>query len=224
MLFVVVGLNSGMRFESGEEKYGVYNLAAAVVIAIFCVFFLDNIRRRNYESHRAVHRINEELQSTFVELRTINEELEHTSIELSTKNEELRKANEIKSELLGIASHDLKNPLQVIIGYAGLLQERMKEDKFAHDRLGMIIKSSDKMLKLITELLETAATDRGRLKMNLTAVDVGKTADAVLKNIIYLAEKKNQEIFFSAEKECTVRGDKLLLQQVMDNLIGNAIK
>lgn len=223
-IFLVAGVGSHMVFRLWTQLYGGYNLLAALAVSIPAILLLDNIRRRNYENYCSVHRSNEELQKTFVELRTINEELERASVELSQKNEELRQANEIKSELLGIAAHDLKNPLQVIIGYTGLLQEAVKEFPTARRTLGMINKSSDKMLNLITELLETATIDSGKLKMNITAVDIGALAKKVARDISHLAEKKKQEISLSISEGCLVRGDKMLLQQVMDNLISNAVK
>lgn len=224
IIFFIVGVLSGMEYSLWSQKYGGYNLIAATLASLCAIFILDNIRRRNYENHRSLHHVNEELQDTFEELRIINKQLEQASIELSNKNEELRKANEIKSELLGIVAHDLKNPLQVIIGYTALLKDEVKESLTAHKKLGMINKSSDKMLTLITDLLETASIDSGKLKMNIVPVDLGQLARSVVKEILHLAEKKRQDINFTSEKNCVIKADKMLVRQVMDNLISNAIK
>lgn len=224
ILFFVVGGLSGMEYRLWPQIYGGYNLIAATLASLSAIFILDNIRRRNYENHRSLHHVNEELQDTFEELRIINNELEQASMELSNKNEELRKANEIKSELLGIVAHDLKNPLQVIIGYTGLLKVEVNEIPSAHKKLGMINKSSDKMLMLITDLLETASIDSGKLKMNIVPVELGQLAHSVVKEIHQLAEKKRQEILFTSEENCIIKADKMLVRQVMDNLISNAIK
>lgn len=223
-VFFVVGSLSGMTYDSWNRIYGGFNLIAATLASLCAIFILDNIRRRNYENHRSLHHVNEELQDTFEELRIINKELEQTSIELSAKNEELRKANEIKSELLGIVAHDLKNPLQVIIGYTGLLKEEVRNYPAAHRKLGMINKSSDKMLTLITDLLETASIDSGKLKMEIEPVNLGQLARTVVRDIIHLAEKKRQEICFTSAENCVINADKRLVRQVMDNLISNAIK
>jgi len=223
-IFFIVGKLSGMEYRLWSQVYGGYNLLAATLASLCAIFILDNIRRRNYENHHSLHRVNEELEDTFEELRIINKELEQASIELSNKNEELRKANEIKSELLGIVAHDLKNPLQVIIGYTALLKDEVKENSTAHKKLGMINKSSDKMLTLITDLLETASIDSGKLKMNIVPIDLGQLARSVVKEILHLAEKKRQEIRFTSEKNCVIKADKMLVRQVMDNLLSNAIK
>lgn len=224
IIFLAVGIPLHMNFKSWYQLYGGYNLIAAFAISLLAVFLLDNIRKQSYENHCAVHQVNEELQKTFEELRTINEELEKTSLELSVKNEELRKANEIKSELLGIAAHDLRNPLQVIVGNTGLLLDGVKDDPAVFQKLNMINKSSDKMFKLITDLLETASIDSGKLKMKVTSLDVGQLAEIVVKDMKHLAEKKGQTITLTVQKGCVLTGDKMMLQQVMENLLSNAIK
>ncbi|MCX6580154.1 MAG: HAMP domain-containing sensor histidine kinase [Candidatus Aminicenantes bacterium] len=224
IIFLAVGAPLHMNFKSWYQLYGGYNLIAALAVSLLAVFLLDNIRKQCYENHCAVHKVNEELQETFQELRNINEELGRTSLELSGKNEELRDANEIKSELLGIAAHDLRNPLQVIIGNTGLLQEKMKDDPTTFQKLNMINKSSDKILKLITNLLETSSIDNGKLKMKAIPLDVGQLAEIVVKDMRHVAEKKGQTILLTFQKGCVVAGDKMMLQQVMENLISNAIK
>lgn len=224
IIFLGVGIPLHMNFKSFYQLYGGYNLIAASAITLLAIFLLDNIRKQSYVNHCTVHQVNEELQKTFEELRTINEELERTSLELSVKNEELRKANEIKSELLGIAAHDLRNPLQVIIGNTGLLLDGMQNDPAAFQKLNMIDKSSEKMFKLITDLLETASIDSGKLKMNVSSLDVGQLAEMVVKDLKYLAERKEQTIILTIQKACTLSGDKMMLQQVMENLLSNAIK
>jgi len=224
IIFLAVGIPLHMNFKSWYQLYGGYNLIAALAVSLLAVFLLDNIRKQCYENHCAVHKVNEELQETFEELRNINEVLGKTSLELSGKNEELRNANEIKSELLGIAAHDLRNPLQVIIGNTGLLLEKMKDDPAAFKKLNMINKSSDKILKLITNLLETSSIDNGQLTMKATPLDVGQLAEIVVKDMRHVAEKKGQTIILTFQKGCVVTGDKMMLQQVMENLISNAVK
>ncbi len=209
-LFLSLGLLGRMTFDTMVERYSLYNLLAAGLVCGLGIYVLDNVRRRNYIKKNVIQATNEELQKT-------TSQLERT-------NEELRKANQIKSELLGLAAHDLKNPLQVIICYTDLLKVKMEEDPAAFEKLNRIHKSSDKMLQLISGLLETSAIDSGQLRLNLTCVDVGKLAEGVVEHLEDLAEKKKQKIKFNTEDDCIIKGDKMLLQEVMDNLVSNAIK
>ncbi len=211
--------------ESWYEKYGIMNLVISLFISVAAIFLLDKIRRKNYETGRLLAVRNVELQQSTLEITQINEQLEKSAIRLSRINEELRKANEIKSNLLGIAAHDLKNPLQVIIGYTQLLKMKMKEDPTISEKLNMIKKSSDKMLQLITALMQTAVVEKGELKLNKDRLDLNQLADTVVRNNRPMAKEKGQEIFLElCEEDCWVEADQLLLEQVIDNLLNNAIK
>jgi signal transduction histidine kinase len=224
VLFIIIGLQTGMTFHKWVDKYGLYNFFAAMMVAITATFLLDSIRRRNYTKSLLVQKKNDELTAANLEISQINQQLETSAIELSRTNKELQRANEIKSDLLGMAAHDLKNPLQVITGYTELLQFKMKSDPYALEKLKMIHTSSDKMIKLITGLLETASITRGKLTIKERPVDMGNYAHSIVSINRQLAEKKSQTIDFCTDASCIVVGDAILLQEVMDNLISNAIK
>lgn len=209
-IFAGLGFWAGMSFTSWEQKYGIYNWAAAIAISATGIYVLDSIRKKRYDKRCL--------------LQIANQKLEKTTGELEQANEELQKANEVKSELLGLAAHDLKNPLQIIIGYTGLLQQKMKEDPYAYERLNIINRSSDKMLNLINALLAADSIDSGRIKMNITEVDVTQLAESVIESLHPLSSKKSQEITLKGETECIIQADHVLLQEVMDNLLNNADK
>ncbi len=223
-LFLVAGLASGMTFEEWDDRYGLYNFIVAMGVSFLATLLLHGIRLRNYNKSLLVQKKNDELTEAAMEITQINEELENSAIELSRTNEELQRANEIKSDLLGIAAHDLKNPLQVIIGYTDLLQDKVESDPVAQKQLKMINKSSDKMLKLITGLLETASITRGKLIIKKRPVDLAEMTKSVVNHNRPLATNKNQTIDTSVKSGCIVHGDSLLLQEVMENLVSNAIK
>jgi signal transduction histidine kinase len=244
VLFLIVGLASNMSAKSWEEMYGWINFMSSLVISIITAFVLDGIRKQNYRNNCTIHQINEELQATSVELRSINEELEDAAIELSKKNEELRQvaqeeaiineelqeANELKSKLLSMAAHDLRGPLQIILLHAGDLTQVDADnpDPFMLKRLGKaaekISMNADKMEKLIEHTLETAVIDSGKLKLDRTPVDLGELAGFVIRHCAPLAEKKNQSIVFKGGEGYIVDADNVRLEQVMDNIVRNAVK
>ena len=137
---------------------------------------------------------------------------------------EAAEANAFKSEMLGIAAHDLRNPLTVIMGSA----ELMGSDADASSRVGRgahaIHRSAQRMLRLIDDLLSTAALEDGSLELRRKLVDMGSLAEAALEDLRPRAERKRQTLTLSAEKDCLVDADEERLRQVMDNLVGNAIK
>lgn len=196
LLFVLVGLMHGMTFKLSSDLYGLYNLIVASSISSVSIFLFDGIRRNSFEK----------------------------GLVIKKTNEELKKANKTKSELLQIAAHDLKDPLQVIIGYTDMLQMKYQGDRFAKDKLEKIYRSTDHMIKLITGLLEISSIESGKLVLNEIDINVGRMAREVVKNHQDAAEKKNQEITCETVDDLVVIGDEMLLRQVLENLVGNAVK
>lgn len=196
LIFFIVGTINNMTFKISWELYGLYNLLVAASVSTIGILVFDRIRKTSYQNHHLV----------------------------KDTNEELKKANKIKSELLEIAAHDLKDPLQVIIGYTDLLQMKLKDDSFAIDKLSKIYKSTDQMIKLITGVLEFASIESGKLLLNHTQVNFPEMARTVVSHNQPNAEKKNQEIVLNLIDNCTVSGDRILLQQVVENFVGNAVK
>lgn len=166
VVFIIAGIGSNMRFETTAKVYGLYNLIVGLMLAVTALVILDNIRKRNYLNHISIHTAHEELQDASQTLVSKNEELEKTSQELAVANDELRSANKVKRELLGMAAHDLKDPLQVISLYTDTLKVELDENVPALKKLNRISRSTEKMINLIKDLLETATIDSGRLKLN----------------------------------------------------------
>lgn len=210
IIFFITGISCGMTFNQGGQQYGLLNLLVAVFVSGGGIHIFNNIRKRSYEKS--------------ILIQTTNNKLAETSRELAKINQELFKANEIKNDLMGVAAHDLKDPLQIIILYTHMLQERLKEDPVASDKLEKIYHSSEKMIKLISGLLEIASIESGKLVLKLGEVNADNLAESVVKSMRPLAENKKQPLSLTAESHCTITGDKMLLQQSLKNLVGNAIK
>ena len=195
VLFMIVGSRK-MSFREADELYGLLNLVISMAISVVAILVFDKIRKGSYEKSRLIKRANEELQ----------------------------KANELKNELLQIAAHDLKDPLQVIIGYTDLLQMKLKGNKFAVEKLKIVYRSSDRMIKLIGGLLEIASIESGNMQLHKSEVDLGQVAEASVKSHRQASEKKNQKLHYTLEETCIIDGDRMLLRQIVNNLISNAIK
>ncbi len=153
------------------------------------------------------------------ELKSLNEMLQVTNVEL-------REASELKSQLLRIAAHDLKNPLNNIREFANLIREEIDTESEVGEMLGLIQSSSNKMLELISQILESEALESGQLEVNRTRVDLGQLAQYVVEENVRQARRKGQEIIFDVPKadRMTVMGSEEWLVEAMENLVSNAIK
>ncbi|MCI0471174.1 MAG: HAMP domain-containing histidine kinase [Candidatus Aminicenantes bacterium] len=207
---VIIGIAGGMKFERSWYFYGLFNLIAAVTVSLVAIFVLDRIRKVSFDKNRTIYQTNEKLTKS--------------NMEIFLANEELKKANQLKGKLLEIAAHDLKNPLQVIIGYTDLLQDRMRGNRSAMQKLDIIFQSSDNMVKLLSRLLKALSIDSGKLILIKRDIDMKRLAETVIHENRAQAELKKQNIYFNAENECCVIGDESLLREVLDNLLTNALK
>ncbi len=139
-------------------------------------------------------------------------------------NEELEQANQLKTELLSIAAHDLKNPLQTILGFAELIVEESKENDAINKKAVLIRRAVQKMLDLIHDLLETAAIESGKLELKRCRSDLGAMVRAISENFYLMAEAKRQKLEVKIEENCIVNVDVERMKEIVENLIGNAIK
>jgi signal transduction histidine kinase len=137
----------------------------------------------------------------------------------------LTDANEFKKEVLGIAAHDLRNPINSILGFSQLIiNEEVNNDEIT-SYIEYIHNSASQMNELLSDLLVSAANDATDIDIARTVFDV----TSLVKSAIFLFEHslsaKRQSINFNAcREELLVNADKQKLKEVLENLISNAIK
>lgn len=142
--------------------------------------------------------------------------------ELATSNDELVHLNNEKTEFLGIAAHDLRNPLTAIIGYSDLLQYESGKDAAATGR--QIAKAGRRMLDLITDLLDANAIEEGRYASQVEPHDLRALVIAGLQHHTTSAERKRSTIQLIEGPACWAQADRKAVLQVVDNLVSNALK
>ncbi len=161
------------------------------------------------------------------ELSGLNNELTTTQRELAKKNAELARLNEQKNQFLGIAAHDLRNPLEVIRTYSEFLLEDAS-DVLSEEQIGFIHKihsSSAFMLDLVNDFLDYSRIEAGRLDLDPAWLDLTALTEKVIDRCRLFADKKQLEIAFSAAENAPLMYlDESKIEQVLNNLVGNAIK
>jgi signal transduction histidine kinase/ligand-binding sensor domain-containing protein len=151
--------------------------------------------------------------------------LERLNTDLLSSNAALRQASEMKSQLLSIASHDMKNPLTAIREFARILREE-SDQSHQLELLDMIFDSSNDMLSLISQLLDSAALEGGSLHVTRAVTDMVDLAERVVERNVRIADRKGQVIHTTMgdPEACSVPVDGERLREAMDNLVSNAIK
>lgn len=155
-------------------------------------------------------------------------ELESRRIEVDRKNRELEKLNDLKNQFLGMAAHDLRNPIGVIQMFSDCLIPMMadrltpREEEF----LRTINSTSRYMENLINDVLDISCIESGKLNLNLEKVDFHDFVEQRTALISLLAARKSVSLAFEdlQPAPASVEMDKVKMSQVMDNIIGNAVK
>ncbi len=164
------------------------------------------------------------LRRTQEALNALNAELARALSIAEAQQRRAEEASRFKTELLSIAAHDLKNPLQSIIGFSSLIQEGAESPADTQMYATTIQNAAQRMFKLINELLNTTAIDAGKLTLNRFPCSLGELASVVLAANLQQANQKQQRIDFHAEPECIAEVDAERIREVFDNLVSNAIK
>jgi two-component system, OmpR family, sensor kinase len=216
-----------------DNKIGI---AAATTKNGAQLLFTELTRVNNEQANiiRALTKEKEKLQNRhedppvayYEELSRLNNDLVNMQRELAKKNRELDKLNKLKNQFLGIAAHDLRNPLSVILGFSAYLVEE-EEANFSEDQIMMlnsILTSSEFMLRLINNLLDVSAIESGKLDLKLTKADILPVISKNIELNKVIAHKKNISIHFKAENIPAIKFDAGKIEQVLNNLISNAVK
>ncbi|SDS34500.1 GAF domain-containing sensor histidine kinase [Christiangramia echinicola] len=135
-----------------------------------------------------------------------------------------RKAYRYQQQLMYTTAHDLKNPLSLMPLLADMIV-RQKDNPKAIEEIGLQIKDAGKrMNRLITELLESAEEDNGKIQLRLKSIDLTEMVKGIVDSNMVRARNKKQNILFHSEKDIILFADHQRLTEIIDNLINNAIK
>lgn len=175
-----------------------------------------------------------QMQSINTELEASNWELVRTNELLEEKNKELEDLNKQKNEIVGIVSHDLKNPLSAIIGLSSMMQDdsTLFNPQEMRAFAEQISKSADRMLLMVKNLLNANAVESGNFTVAIVPFHLPTLIESVVANYIERAAAKSITIHYTPPPAATdvelasymVLADESLLFQVVDNLISNALK
>ncbi|AFY43768.1 response regulator [Nostoc sp. PCC 7107] len=153
------------------------------------------------------------------------EEVRAQVIREQTARQEAEAANRMKDEFLAVLSHELRTPLTSMLGWSKILRSKKLDDKATAKALEAIERNATSQVQLIEDILDVSRIIRGQLKLNLCAVNLISVMEAALEAVRPLAEAKNIQINTILDSSIgSVCGDPVRLQQVVWNLLTNAIK
>jgi signal transduction histidine kinase len=209
-------------------------------VAVFVELFnkREALKRHAEALQNAHDELEERVRARTLELATANESLraeigERLRIErerlLLLEREQLARAhaetvNRMKDEFLATLSHELRTPLNAILGWAHLLTSGKADAAMTERAIGIIRNNAMAQSQLIEDILDVSRIIGGKLRLNLGPVDLREVIEAALDSVSPAAEAKSIRIDREFDEVDSITGDKDRLQQVVWNLLANAVK
>jgi len=222
--FVGIDLDSGLLIVGAKSSNGVMELYEEMMrISNAQANALREVTKAQSERARAREEHDGEL---YEQITRLNNELVAMQRELARKNAKLTRLNEQKNQLLGMAAHDLRNPLHAILSYSDFLLEDAFDvlDEDQREFLSIIQSSTEFMASLVNDLLDVAKIESGKLTLNLQPTDLSALVEAKVALNEPLAVNKHIRLRRSVNVLPTMIADPAKIEQVLNNLISNAIK
>ncbi|WP_299982535.1 ATP-binding protein [Desulfobacula sp.] len=155
-----------------------------------------------------------------------SQELEKATKDLEAANERLKELDRLKNEFISTVTHELRTPLTSVRALAEIVQNNPDLDAQKHHRfVGIIIKESERLSRLINNVLDFQKIESGQIQWQMTRLDFREVIEDSIFSTGQLIEEKNIDLTLDISNQAGfVSGDKDRLIQVMVNLISNAVK
>jgi len=214
-----------------QNKQGQINGA---VVAMYDITDRKKAEKQLVELNTKLKKRNEEIAAQNEEYETLNEELNEKNEELRRINNELEKAKEkaeesdqLKSAFLANMSHEIRTPMNGIMGFADLLKRPRLSGEKKDYYIELIQKSGERMLDIIGNLLDISKIESGQMEIQMEEVHINQLIDDLYS--MFEPEASKQDLSLNTHKDLSesedhIWADGTKLNQILSNLINNALK
>ncbi|HYJ01055.1 MAG TPA: ATP-binding protein [Nitrososphaeraceae archaeon] len=159
-------------------------------------------------------------------LRESNDRLRESNEMLTIQYQKVKESEKMKTEFINIAAHELRTPIQPILGLSDIIYSKVKDEEL-HELLEIIIRNAKRLKRLTDNLLDVTKIEGRSLMLNKEKFNLNILISEVLKD--YVNKQKNQLIVkivydFKRKEDIIVEADRDRLSQVIHNLLDNALK
>jgi signal transduction histidine kinase len=166
-----------------------------------------------------------DLYSQKQELKDLLNQLEENNKELEIQKEKAEEATRVKAMFLANMSHEIRTPLNGILGISKILEESGL-DESQKELADIITTSGENLLNIINDILDFSKIESGQIQLENIEFSLSKIIDTIVKLLKFHADKKNIQLSVDIDKNIpnNLKGDPYRLNQILTNLVNNAIK
>ena len=206
------------------ERLKSYSLLIAVFasVGVLLIFLL---KWNNTMEKEVIKRTNA-LNKSNMQLGIVSKKLKTSNLSLQNVNEQLKQHDKIQKEFINMAAHELRTPIQPILGLTDVLRDCIS-DSHQSKLLDVIMRNAKRLQRLSSEILDVSKIESSLLRLSKSSIDLNEKIKTVINDIengYDNGDKKNVKILFQPKEPITVYVDKDRIYQVLSNLLNNAIK
>ncbi len=223
-IFIYSNLKNTSNFVNVFQNQIVYFIILIIFCSIFISFFLANkITKPIREITNKSKNIGKGKYDTKFPKNGILE-IDELSETLEEVQKELNKSDEVKRDLMANVSHDLKTPLTLIKSYAEMIKDiSYKDPKKMNEHLDIIMDESDRLTILVNDILELSKVQNEEYLYNYEEYDLVKEIKKIIKKYDVINTKEQYKFILELPKKAIIKADREKLNQVIYNLLNNAI-
>ncbi|MBI9048982.1 MAG: transporter substrate-binding domain-containing protein [Anaerolineaceae bacterium] len=202
-------------------------LAAQAAIAIQNGQLHDELQERAAELEDHVQERTTELEKRVIEVENLNAVMSELMENLSAAVQKAESADRLKSAFLATMSHELRTPLNSIIGFTGILLQKLVGELNTEQekQLKMVQGSAYHLLNLINDVLDISKIEAGQIQIHYDDFDMNTAVQNSLEKITPMSNQKSLQIdVILPEEKLRIHSDQRRVEQVLINLLNNAVK
>lgn len=151
-------------------------------------------------------------------------EIQQLASTLTYAGQEISKVDMMQRDLIANVSHDLRTPLTMLKAYAEMIRDLSGDNPVKrNEHLEIIIEETDRLAQLVNDILDLSKLEDGNQKLNYSEFSITEVLDGIIARYKGISKRSDYIISFEPDEEVTVRCDVIKIQQVIYNLINNAI-
>ena len=202
----------------------VYVTIGVLLLSFVIAYFISkNISKPIVQMSRSAKRMGNGILNDHFDTNSSIEEINELAVTLNKMNAELVKTDELRRDLMANVSHDLKTPLTMIKAYAEMIRDLDQQKEKRDTHLNVIIEEADRLNVLVNDILNLSKLQSNIEELNMEEFDLTECINTILKRYDILREKEGYQFIFKQTKPLMIQADRAKMEQVIYNLINNAI-